>query len=135
MYLSGHNAIYDSANGIAATECCTDSLGVICLPMIKCGGSDTTGCCQFENMKIPNGITPNGDGKNDVFEILNSKSCDYISIKVYNRWGNLVFKESDYKNDWKGVNQSGDKLVQGTYFVIIELPNGNKKGTYIDIRY
>jgi gliding motility-associated-like protein len=103
--------------------------------MIKCGGSDTTGCCQFENMKIPNGITPNGDGKNDVFEILNSKSCDYISIKVYNRWGNLVFKESDYKNDWKGVNQSGDKLVQGTYFVIIELPNGNKKGTYIDIRY
>jgi gliding motility-associated-like protein len=135
MYLTGHNAIYDSAHGIAATECCTDSLGVICLPMITCGSSDTAGCCSFENMKIPNGITPNEDGKNDVFEILNSKVCDYISIKVYNRWGNMVYQNGDYKNDWKGVNQKGQKVAQGTYFIVIELPNGNKKGIYIDIRY
>jgi gliding motility-associated-like protein len=135
MYLTGHNGIYDSVNGLAATECCTDSLGVICLPMIKCGGSDTTGCCEFANMTIPNGITPNDDGINDVFEILNSKICTYISIKVYNRWGNMVYQNGDYKNDWKGVNNSGKKLVQGTYFILLELPNGNKKGTYVDIRY
>lgn len=132
MYLSGHNSIYDSIH--AATECCTDSLGGICLPMIKCG-CDTTICCRFENLIIPNGITPNEDGINDIFVIKNPECCEYISIKVYNRWGNLVFKDGDYKNDWKGVNQHGDKLVQGTYFVIIELPTGNKKGTYLDIRY
>jgi gliding motility-associated-like protein len=134
MYLTGHNAIYDSVHGIAPTECCTDSLGVICLPMIKCG-CDTTVCCRFENLIIPNGITPNEDGINDVFVIQNPKCCESISIKVYNRWGNLVYKNGDYKNDWKGVNQNGDKLVQGTYFVVIELPTGNKKETYIDIRY
>lgn len=135
MYLTGHNAIYDSANGIAATECCTDSLGGICLPMIKCGGCDTAICCQFTNMIIPNGITPNEDGKNDAFEILNSGCCESVSIKVYNRWGNLVYQNDDYKNDWKGVNQGGQKLAQGTYFMVIGLPNGNKKSIYIDIRY
>lgn len=141
MYLTGHNGIYDPEHGLAATECCTDSMGVICLPMITCGacdtcvGCDTTICCSFGNMSIPNGITPNGDGKNDVFEILNSTCCTYISIKVFNRWGNMVYHNDDYQNDWKGVNDDGKKLVQGTYFVILELPTGNKKETYIDIRY
>ena len=86
-------------------------------------------------MIIPNGITPNEDGKNDAFEILNSGCCESVSIKVYNRWGNLVYQNDDYKNDWKGVNQWGQKLAQGTYFMVIELPNGNKKSIYIDIRY
>jgi gliding motility-associated-like protein len=109
---------------------CTDTL-----IFEACTPSDTNTCCQFSGLIIPNGITPNDDGINDVFEILNVKHCCCISIKVYNRWGNLVYKDGDYKNDWKGTNQSGDKLVQGTYFVIIELPNGSQKGTYIDIRY
>jgi len=135
IYLTGHNGIYDSVHGLAATECCTDSLGVICLPMIQCGGCDTTICCQFANMTIPNGITPNDDGKNDVFEILNSSCCPSVSIKVFNRWGNLVYQNDDYKNDWKGVNSSGSRLVQGTYFILLELPTGNKKGIYVDIRY
>jgi len=136
IYLTGHNGIYDPVNGLAATECCTDSLGVVCLPMIKCGaGCDTTICCQFGNMTIPNGITPNEDGINDAFEILNSSCCNNISIKVFNRWGNLVYHNDNYLNDWKGANDSGTKLEQGTYFVLLELPTGNKKGIYVDIRY
>ncbi|MCX6284028.1 MAG: gliding motility-associated C-terminal domain-containing protein [Bacteroidetes bacterium] len=134
MYLTAHNGIYDTATGQGATECCTDSLGGICLPMIKCGGSDTS-CCSFDHMKIPTGITPNEDGKNDAFEILNSACCSFISIKVFNRWGNVVYQNGDYKNDWKGVNNSGQKLVQGTYFVLLELPNGDKKSMYVDVRY
>ena len=102
--------------------------------MIKCGCT-TTVCCSFENLTIPNGITPNGDGINDAFEILNSSCCAYISIKVFNRWGNLVYQNADYKNDWKGTNEKGTLLVQGTYFILIELPDGNKKGSYVDIRY
>ena len=134
MYLTAHNGIYDTATGQAATECCTDSIGGICLPMIKCGGADTN-CCSFDHMKIPTGITPNEDGKNDAFEILNSACCSFISIKVFNRWGNIVYQNSDYKNDWKGTNEKGTLLVQGTYFILIELPDGNKKGSYVDIRY
>ncbi|MDO9511499.1 MAG: gliding motility-associated C-terminal domain-containing protein [Bacteroidales bacterium] len=135
LYLTGHNAIYDPEHGIAATQCCTDSLGIVCLPLIQCGDCDTTICCDFSNMTISNGITPNEDGINDVFNIIDSDCCPYISITVFNRWGNIVYQNSDYKNDWKGVNQSGQKLAQGTYFIVIELPGGNKKGSYIDIRY
>ena len=136
MYLSGHNGIYDPELGLAATQCCTDSLGGICLPMINCSTEcDTVVCCQFENMIIPNGITPNEDGKNDVFEILNSSCCQSIAIKVFNRWGNMVYQSDDYQNDWKGDNQDGTKLVQGTYFIILTLPTGNEKATYIDVRY
>jgi gliding motility-associated-like protein len=154
MYLTGHNGIYDSINGLAATQCCTDSLGGICLPMITCGDTticDTTViiindttiiggdtiicCCQFGSLTIANGITPNGDGKNDVFVINRPLCCDYISIEVYNRWGNVVYANPDYQNDWAGLNNSGQRLVQGTYFVVIQLPDGSKKTTYLDIRY
>lgn len=135
MYLTGHNGIYDPENFLFATECCTDSLGVVCLPMVKCNECDTTVCCDFANMTIPNGITPNDDGFNDTYEILNANCCEYISIIVFNRWGNIVYQNKDYKNDWKGVNESGKKLVQGTYFVLLELPTGNRKGIYVDIRY
>lgn len=136
MYLTGHNGIYDPELGLAATECCTDSLGIVCLPMIKCNTPcDTTACCQFGNMIIPNGITPNDDGINDVFEIVNSSCCESIAIKVFNRWGNMVYQNDDYQNDWKGYNQSGTKLVQGTYFILLTLPTGSERASYIDIRY
>jgi len=136
IYLSGHNGIYNPELGLAATQCCTDSLGGICLPLINCSTEcDTAVCCQFENMIIPNGITPNEDGKNDAFVIQNASCCERIAIEVYNRWGNLLYTNDDYKNDWKGVNQSGQQLVQGTYFMIIALPTGHKKALYIDIRY
>jgi gliding motility-associated-like protein len=135
MYLTGHNGIYDPEQGLAATGCCTDSLGVVCLPMIKCGECETTICCDFVSMTIPTGITPNEDGINDAFEIGNASCCEYLSIKVYNRWGNRVYQNDDYQNDWIGVNENGDKLVQGTYFIVLELPTGNKKGFYVDVRY
>jgi gliding motility-associated-like protein len=136
MYLTGHNGIYDPELGLAATACCTDSLGMVCLPMIACNTPcDTITCCQFGNMSIPNGITPNDDGINDVFEIINSSCCESIAIKVFNRWGNMVYQSDDYQNDWKAVNQDGTKLVQGTYFIILTLPTGNERASYIDVRY
>jgi gliding motility-associated-like protein len=131
IYLTGHNNVYipDSSS---ATECCTDSLGVICLPVIHC---DSMSCCQFEGLVIPNGITPNGDGINDVWVIQNSKICSSIAMTVYNRWGNIVYKDANYKNNWGGTNQSGKLLPQGTYFIVLKLASGLEKSMYIDVRY
>ena len=75
-------------------------------------------------LKIPNIFTPNGDGKNDYFQIgydtgepINDLSKYFISAKlvVFNRWGRTVYESTDYKNDWDGGN-----LPDGTYFYVLE---------------
>lgn len=134
MYLTGHNSVY-APDSLYATICCTDSLGGICLPFPDCDSACCVDCCEFDGMVIPTGITPNADGFNDMFVIQNSAVCTSIKITVFNRWGNIVYREENYKNTWTGLNTKGEQLPQGTYFVVIELDNGSKKATYIDIRY
>jgi gliding motility-associated-like protein len=67
--------------------------------------------------RVPNVITPNGDGKNDTFEIRNLGES--ISLQIYNRWGKLVWASADYQNDW-----TGRELAQGTYFYRIASNRG-----------
>jgi gliding motility-associated-like protein len=76
-----------------------------------------TGCFDVFNigfsiqncdLVIPNVFTPNGDGINDFFEILNLEHYPMAQIVIYNRWGNKVFEHSDYYNNWwDGRNHPG----------------------------
>ncbi len=72
---------------------------------------------------IPNMITPNGDGKNDIWRL------DFIDvyfpsadIEIYSRWGERIFKSTGYSNAWDG-SYKGDPLPVGAYFYIIKLNN------------
>ena len=52
------------------------------------------------------------------------------SISIFNRWGNKIFKEAPYKNDWNGKTEfgftvGGDALPEGTYYYILELHDEN----------
>lgn len=55
---------------------------------------------------IPNLITDNGDGKNDYFVINNI--LPNTTIYIYNRWGDLVYQEKEYKNEWQGNGLNPD---------------------------
>lgn len=83
---------------------------------------------------IPNVITPNGDGKNDNFVIVGSEAYDNIDLIIVNRWGNEVYRNQNYNNDW-----SGQGLNEGTYFYIISAVKGNDvrvfKGNVLIKRY
>ena len=84
---------------------------------------------------MPTGFTPNGDGKNDFFVIKGIDDYPDNTIIVYNRWGNKVFEKSGYVNDWTGTNDSGDPLLDGTYFVIFKVRSIDKIiTTYVDLR-
>lgn len=65
-------------------------------------------------IKIPNIVTANGDHTNDEFYITNLHPNSKLIIQ--NRWGNVVFESDNYKNDWGGIDITGEKLVDGVYF-------------------
>lgn len=78
-------------------------------------------------IRVPNGVTPNGDGVNDVL-VINGLSQFEHELLIYSRWGDLIFNASPYNNDWNGQSQSatyGDKVVDGTYFYILTYTNAN----------
>jgi gliding motility-associated-like protein len=60
---------------------------------------------------IPNLITPNGDKINDSFEIIGNP--ENSKLEIYNRWGDLLYRNEDYDNSW-----SGENLNEGVYYYI-----------------
>lgn len=78
-----------------------------------------------DDLFIPNVITPNGDGKNDKFMILGLAAYPNTAIMIYNRWGNMVYQSSDYKNDWDGTG-----LNDGTYYFVLTVPKPAGKKVY-----
>jgi large repetitive protein len=78
----------------------------------------------IDEIEIPNGFTPNGDGMNDVW-VLKNLSVLYPKCKVmvFNRWGVEVFRSTGYGQEWDGTI-NGKNLPDGTYYCIIELGEG-----------
>ncbi len=105
--------------------------------------TDANGCTvrttititQPEDVTLPTGYTPNGDGYNDFFVVRGLDAYPNNTFTVFNRWGNVVFDTFNYKNDWAGQNTTGDELPNGTYFVIITLKGGERTlQGYVDLR-
>lgn len=74
-------------------------------------------CC--ENIFIPNVFSPNNDGKNDEFRIVNAAGIQLINFKIYNRWGNEVFRTLSLEDGWNGRYKGVDAEI-GTYYYFIK---------------
>ena len=74
----------------------------------------------FDNCPVyefPNVITPNGDGKNDVFGPFPYRSVESVEFTVFNRWGSIVFQSTDPDILWDGTStETGELVSDGTYF-------------------
>ncbi|MEW6468747.1 MAG: gliding motility-associated C-terminal domain-containing protein [Bacteroidota bacterium] len=107
----------------------TDANGCTRMDTVVIGNSMSTNC-----MFIPNAFSPNGDGDHDLFVIDNIGVYPSVKVAIFNRWGNLVYENPEYKNDWDGTN-GGDQLPGGVYYFVIT-PNGGDEvsGTLTLIR-
>jgi len=77
------------------------------------------------NLIISNLITPNGDNYNDTWYIDNIENYPKCEVSIYNRYGNLIFNTSSYKNDWAGT-YNGSRLPDGTYYYVLTCPGTEK---------
>jgi len=79
-------------------------------------------------------FTPNNDGFNDYWELPDIATWGKCDVKVYNRWGKLVFSDANYNNLWDGTS-NGNPVPEGAYYFIIKTQNaGMVKGTVNIVR-
>ncbi len=79
--------------------------------------------------QIPKGISPNGDGLNDTWELTN---FDVKKVQIFNRYGVEVYSKNNYTNEWDGTS-SGNELPSATYYYIIEFNNNTTKTGWVYI--
>jgi len=102
-------------------------------------GCSTTQTYTITNTYTPvklvtsNIITPNGDGINDTWVILNIELYPTSSVKVFDKAGKIVFAQSHYLNTWNGYGLNGAPLTQGTYYYVVDLGGGTKYSGYISL--
>ncbi|MFN6038607.1 MAG: gliding motility-associated C-terminal domain-containing protein [Bacteroidota bacterium] len=80
-----------------------------------------------------NGITPNGDGKNDVFYIKNISFHPNNLLIIFNRYGGKIWEGKDYDNNsvvFKGLDMNGIELPPGTYYYLLKYDGKIAKGWF-----
>lgn len=82
--------------------------------------------CREAYLEIPNAFSPNGDGINEVWNIIGKDHYPDIEITVYNRWGQAVWKSArGYPLPWDGRSK-GKAMPVDSYHYFINLHNGTR---------
>jgi gliding motility-associated-like protein len=91
--------------------------------------SDTVCSDNCPEYLLPNIFTPNGDGVNDEFRPFPYKFIESIDMKIYNRWGGLVFSTNNPEVLWNGTNQqSKQPCSDGVYYYICDFTSIRLQG-------
>ncbi len=82
--------------------------------------------CVVLELEIPTGFTPDGDGVNDTWELVNLNALYPNNVvRVVNRWGNLLFESNGYATPWDGT-RNGVQLPTGSYFFTIDFGDDSR---------
>ncbi len=95
--------------------------------------TDSQGCTQSHSVlvdriycEIQKGISPNGDGNNEFFDL---RLMNVSNLEIFNRYGTKVYSKSSYSNEWSGQDLKGNELPDGTYYYMIEFSNNQDAKT------
>lgn len=100
---------------------------------------DANGCVDsisvsievLSDIEVPNVITVNGDGINDLFIL--KGLLPNTKLLILNRWDNLIYTSDNYDNTWDGRDMSGKVVVEGVYTYSVVTPDGSQKHGFIHI--
>ncbi|MCG9972001.1 HYR domain-containing protein, partial [Christiangramia crocea] len=88
--------------------------------------------CTVNDLKdgISKVVTPNGDNRNDFFEVDLDTDCGFTyDLMIFNRWGNKIFEAQNYQNNWDGYSSSSftgsNQLPSGTYYYVLQVRNSD----------
>lgn len=93
--------------------------------------------CSFP-IYIPSAFTPNYDGLNDVFRVLNLHNQHLLSMAIFNRFGQKIFFTKDPATGWNGT-ANGTLQPNGTYIYMVTYSDiagrdHEQKGTVVLLR-
>lgn len=107
--------------------------------------SNSNGCEQIltynlvledgDCLTIPTGFTPNSDGFNDVWEIVGWEAYPEITVTVFNRWGQELFRSRGYENPWNGLFEGIQLPMASYYYVIVLTPGESPLTGYVTLKY
>ncbi|PKQ69743.1 Ig-like domain-containing protein [Raineya orbicola] len=110
----------------------------VCNQFGQCSTATVTIVIEDPVVQIPEGFSPNNDGINDNF-VIKGRNGRPVVLRIYNRWGNLVYENLNYQDDWNGTSnigiRIGEQLPDGTYFYTAEFKDtGERYARYLTIQ-
>jgi gliding motility-associated-like protein len=93
-------------------------------------GCETTSTILIESVfcNIQKGISPDGNGSNDYFDL---RLLDVNKLQIFDRYGIKVYSQMNYTNQWKGQSDNGNELPSATYYYVMEFNNSVPKTGWI----
>lgn len=98
--------------------------------------TDLNGCLQYDTATVnisyedcldpPSAFTPDGDGYNDTWILQNIENYEGARIKVFNKWGKIIYESGHMYTPWDGTF-NGKKLPSATYYYLIDLNDDSGK--------
>lgn len=124
---AGPNGFTSDQNPISVTNY---PIGIYLLTI-----TNSAGCSYSQDFdvtsticRIPKGISPNSDGDNDSFDL---SGFDILNLKIYSRYGRLVYEKENYKDHWHGQDFKDRELPDATYFYYVLLRSGEERTGWV----
>lgn len=102
------------------------------LPDVNLENNTARAFTRPDCLKIPEGFSPNNDGINDTFVIECMELYPESELRIFNRYGTMLYEATGYLNDWDGkptrglLHDAGQILPVGTYFWVLDLNDGSE---------
>jgi len=126
----GTDLTFDWSNGDTSEDISGVNPGDYSVVVIDENGCKATATFLVQNDcepdKLPDIITPNGDGVNATWVIPDIDKYPNNKVQIFNRWGSLIYTKEAYTNDWDATID-GEELPAGAYYYVLDYNNGESQ--------